>query len=114
MKVVYFVDDERSILDGLRRSLRALRKNWQFEFHDGGQKALDRMQEVKPDVVVSDMRMPGMDGAEFLTRVRREYPDTIRLVLSGYAEFDAISRVMRSAHQVMSKPCEPDQIAKVL
>jgi len=114
VKVVYFVDDERSILDGLRRSLRRLRSSWRFEFHTSGERAVQRMQELRPDVVVSDMRMPGMDGAELLTRVRREFPDTIRLVLSGHAEFDALSRVMRSAHQVLSKPCEPDQIAKVL
>jgi HD-like signal output (HDOD) protein/CheY-like chemotaxis protein len=114
VRVVYFVDDERSILDGLRRSLRSLRSNWKFEFHTSGGAALERMKTVPADVVVSDMRMPGMDGAEFLARVRRDYPDTIRLVLSGHAEFDAISRVMRSAHQVLSKPCEAEQLVKVL
>lgn len=114
MKVAYFVDDERHILDGLRRGLRALRNDWRFEFHDNGQSALARMRELPPDVVVSDMRMPSMDGVEFLGLVRRDHPHSIRLVLSGNADFDSIANVMQSAHQVLSKPCDPEQLTRVL
>jgi HD-like signal output (HDOD) protein/CheY-like chemotaxis protein len=114
VNVIYFVDDEQSVLDGLRRMLRDLRKEWRMEFFTCARKALAAMQNVPPDVVVSDMRMPGMDGVELLAQVQKRYPSGIRMVLSGHAEFDAISRVMSSAHQVMSKPCEAEHLRAVL
>ncbi len=114
MKVVYFVDDEPRVLEGLRRSLRPLRKEWAFELHSSAVAALERMKEVTPDVIVSDMRMPVMDGAAFLDQVCAEYPDTIRFILSGHAEFGSISKVMRNAHQVLRKPFETEDLIRVL
>jgi HD-like signal output (HDOD) protein len=114
LKVVYFVDDEPRVLEGLRRSLRPLRKEWAFELHSSAVAALERMKEVTPDVIVSDMRMPVMDGAAFLDQVCAEYPDTIRFILSGHAEFGSISKVMRNAHQVLRKPFETEDLIRVL
>lgn len=62
MKRILFVDDERNVLDGLRRMLRNMRKEWDMAFCQGGEEALDALGGEPFDVVVSDMRMPGMDG----------------------------------------------------
>ncbi len=80
MTRVLFVDDEPQVLEGLRRMLRAYRREWTMHFCEGAEQALAAMAEEPFDVVVSDMQMPGMDGAELLTRVRDQYPDAVRIV----------------------------------
>ncbi|MBC8317540.1 MAG: response regulator [Desulfobulbaceae bacterium] len=113
-KRILFVDDEPNILVGLRRMLRSLRKEIDMEFAESGKEALQVMSKASFDVVVSDMRMPGMDGAELLTEVRRLYPDTIRIILSGYAAAEAIMRTETIVHQFLHKPCEPQNIKDTL
>lgn len=103
-----FVDDEVAVLDALQNLLRKERKRWDMAFAVGAQEALRELERAPVDVIVSDMRMPGMDGAELLARVRDEYPRTARLVLSGHAEQDAVLRVLPVAHQYLSKPCDVD------
>ncbi len=71
---VLFVDDEQAILDGLRNSLRKERKRWDMSFALGGQQALEAMKQTPADVVITDMRMPGMDGAELLRQIQRDFP----------------------------------------
>ncbi|MCG8587940.1 MAG: response regulator [Proteobacteria bacterium] len=114
MRRILFVDDEQKILDGIRRSLRKQRKVWEMEFVLGGAEALERMQEQSFDVLVTDMRMPGIDGAELLTRVQDQYPNVVRLVLSGHAELEGLMRAVPVAHQFLSKPCEPDVLQSVV
>lgn len=103
--IILFVDDERSVLDGLRRSLFAQRAAWDMLFAPGGVEALALMEMHPVDVVVSDMRMPGMDGAALLDEVRRRWPQAARIVLSGYSEREAIFRTIGPAHQYFIKPC---------
>jgi HD-like signal output (HDOD) protein/ActR/RegA family two-component response regulator len=103
---ILFVDDEAPILDGLRDLLRKERRRWDMEFAQGGAAALAELAKAPFDVVVSDMRMPGIDGAELLGRVKAEYPGTARIVLSGHAEREAILRALPVAHQFLSKPCD--------
>ncbi|MEO8223695.1 MAG: response regulator [Gammaproteobacteria bacterium] len=107
LKHILFVDDETRILDGLRRLLRSRQHEWQMSFVESGPAALELMARTPIDVIVSDMRMPGMDGAELLTRVKAEYPRTIRIVLSGHAEIDAVMSVFGIAHQYLTKPTDP-------
>jgi HD-like signal output (HDOD) protein len=102
------VDDEVAVLDALQNLLRKERKRWDMAFAVGAQEALRELERAPVDVIVSDMRMPGMDGAELLARVRDDYPRTARLVLSGHAEKDAVLRVLPVAHQYLSKPCDVD------
>lgn len=111
---ILFVDDEAYILEGLRNLLRKQRHVWDMTFALGGMAALDEMQRSPVDVIVSDMRMPGMDGAELLTRVKEQYPQTARIVLSGHAERDAIARVIRVAHQFLSKPADAVTLRTVI
>lgn len=110
MTSLLFVDDEPLVLDGLKRMLRGQRKEWHMEFATSGAEALALMETTKFDVVVSDMRMPGMDGAELLNQVAKKYPATVRIVLSGQAEKERVLRLLGGCHQYLSKPCEPEQL----
>src|SRR3954471_12966129 len=111
---ILFVDDEQNVLDGLRNLLRRQRQQWDMLFVTSGKAALEELARQPVDVIVSDMRMPGMDGAELLTRIRDLYPQTARIVLSGHAEREAIARVVSVAHQFLSKPCDADAVRKVV
>lgn len=114
MRRVIFVDDEPRILQGLQRQLRSLRKDWDMTFAESGTEALEHMKGSHYDVIVSDMRMPNMDGAELLTRCKDEHPDTARIVLSGHMELERALKSVRVAHQFLTKPCEPETLRRVL
>lgn len=110
MKRILFVDDEVSILDGLKRMLRPMRAEWEMAFAPGGEQALALLATGPFDVIVSDMRMPGMDGAALLEVVREKYPSMLRIILSGYTELQASLRAVPVAHQFLLKPCDPDML----
>jgi CheY-like chemotaxis protein len=103
---ILFVDDEIVMLESLSRSLRPMRSEWDCQYAGGGIEALKILSKKKFDLVVSDMRMPEMDGAELLTKVKQEYPETMRFVLSGQAEERVFLRSLGSMHQFLAKPCE--------
>lgn len=105
-KRILFVDDEINILKGLKRSLRSERDHWEMEFAEGGEKGLKLLESCCFDVVVSDMRMPGMDGAVFLGRIKERYPMIIRIILSGYSEQEMVMKTVKAAHQYLAKPCD--------
>ncbi len=105
-KRILFVDDEEFALRGLERLLRSMRDDWEMEFVDSGERALARMNEAPFDVIISDMRMPRMNGAELLNEVMKRHPRTVRLILSGYADRDLILRCVGSTHQFLAKPCD--------
>lgn len=109
-KRILFVDDEMLVLEGLQRMLRPLRAEWEMVFVDSGAKALELMGQAPFDVVVSDMRMPGMNGAELLAEVLKRFPKTVRLVLSGHADRDLVLKCVGSTHQYLSKPCQPEEL----
>jgi HD-like signal output (HDOD) protein len=110
MKTLLFVDDEPKVLQGLQRQLRPMRHDWSMHFVESGDKALDLMRTTPVDVVVSDMRMPGMDGAQLLTEVSKHYPNAVRIILSGHAEREAVLRLVGPAHQYLSKPCDGEEL----
>jgi HD-like signal output (HDOD) protein/ActR/RegA family two-component response regulator len=103
---VLFVDDEPHLLAALRRMLRSERERWEMLFASSGAEALALIDAEPVDAIVSDMRMPGMDGAELLSRVQREWPGTARIILSGEADLGSVIAVLRSAQQFLAKPCE--------
>lgn len=111
---ILFVDDEQHLLDGLRRSLRGQRKAWDMVFVPSGEEALNLLSEKHFDVVVTDMRMPGMSGAELLEQVSDRYPDMVRLILSGHSEEASILQAVPFAHQFLSKPCDVELIKRVI
>ncbi len=113
-KNILFVDDEPDILSGLKRMLRSMRKEFDLYFAENGKEALEIMEGVEFDVVVSDIRMPGMDGAELLAHVQERYPYAIRIMLTGQANEDSVMRTVDVVHQFLAKPCEPEHLKAVL
>ncbi len=105
---VLFVDDEPNVLRGLRRLLRGMRHEWDMVFVESGAEALEALEKGPFDVIVTDMRMPGMDGADLLSQVMERYPWIVRIVLSGHSEKEMILKAARPTHQFLSKPCDPE------
>lgn len=113
-KHILFVDDDSNILHGMKRLLRPLRDEWEMAFVNSGTEALDYMVRTPVDVVVTDMRMPGMDGAQLLTEVVAKRPAAVRIVLSGQASRGSMTRALASTHQYLEKPCDPDVLKAVV
>jgi putative nucleotidyltransferase with HDIG domain len=111
---VLFVDDEQRILQGLQRSLRGMRKEWDMSFATSASEALDLMAKDPYDAVVADMRMPGMDGAQLLNEVKDKYPKTVRIILSGHADREMIMRSLGATHQYLAKPCDAEILKATL
>ncbi len=111
---ILFVDDEPNILKGLQRSLRPLRNNWEMGFETGGENALKRLETEAFDVIISDMRMPDMDGGQLLGLVQAKYPEMVRIVLSGHADRELAMKSVKSAHQYLAKPCEKRQLVSAV
>jgi response regulator RpfG family c-di-GMP phosphodiesterase len=108
------VDDEQMVLDGLSRTLR---QHFAVSTALGGEAGLAQIAAGVPfEVVVSDMRMPGMNGAAFLRAVRAQSPDTVRMLLTGYAELDAAIAVVNEGHifRFLTKPCAPEELIRSL
>jgi putative nucleotidyltransferase with HDIG domain len=114
MMRILFVDDEAQVLDGLRDLLRRQRREWQMVFALGGEAALRELEAGPFDVVVSDMRMPGIDGAALLALVRERYPQSVRIVLSGQTELEAALRAAPVAHQFLAKPCDREELRRAI
>lgn len=111
---VLFVDDDPSVLAGLRRMLRPMRDEWEMEFVGSGAEALESIDRAPSDVVVTDMRMPGMSGAELLDEVRRRRPETVRIVLSGQSDRESTLRSLGPTHQYLSKPCDSEMLKRTV
>ena len=107
---ILFVDDEAMVLQGLQRMLRGRRDDWDMQFANGGVEALAALADQPADLVISDMRMPGMNGAQLLREVSRLYPQTVRFVLSGHSDQEMILQCVGIAHQFLSKPCEAETL----
>ena len=114
MKTLLFVDDEPRVLQGLQRQLRPMRHEWDMNFVESGRQALEFMAAQPVDIIISDMMMPGMDGSQLLSEVLKRHPQTVRIVLSGHAEREAVLRLVGPAHQYLSKPCDADELRKAI
>ncbi|MEW5771995.1 MAG: HD domain-containing phosphohydrolase [Thermodesulfobacteriota bacterium] len=111
---ILFVDDDAKILESFRRMFG---RDHNLAFAEGGQAGLDILAAEGPfALVVSDIKMPGMDGIEFLTRVKEAYPDTVRMILTGYADQqNAIDAVNEGyIFRFLVKPCKKESLEKAL
>ncbi|MDJ0763070.1 MAG: response regulator [Myxococcota bacterium] len=111
---VLFVDDEVGVLDGLKRALR--KEPYTFLTAESGQDALDILAETNVDVLVSDENMPGMKGSELLAKVKEDYPDTIRIVLTGQASVESAMRAIYDGwvYQYLHKPVNAADLAAAI
>ncbi len=114
MRRILFVDDEPNILEGLQRMLHSIRHEWEMAFANSGAEALELLAAHPFDVVISDMRMPGMNGAQLMVEVRQRHPHIVRIILSGYADEELTLKSLGPAHQFLSKPCRAQTIKKTV
>jgi HD-like signal output (HDOD) protein/CheY-like chemotaxis protein len=115
MAEILFVDDDPSVLAGLGHAVSVHRANWTLGLAHDGPAALEYLtSRGVVDVVVADFRMPGMTGASLLDQVRRQFPSTARVVLSGYANREALVSAAGIAQQFVAKPCDPPTLIATL
>lgn len=107
---ILFVDDEPLLLQAIRRMMYSMRGEWETFFACSGSQALDLLASRKCDVIVTDMRMPEMNGVQLLARIRELYPAMTRIVLSGQSDNDLIIQAAGLAHQYLAKPCDPKML----
>ncbi len=110
--LVLFVDDDPHIISGMKRQTRGKRETWNLQFALGGPEALEIIAREKVDVIVSDMRMPQVDGASVLEAVARTHPGSIRFILSGEADLEATYRTVGVSHGFTPKPCDPEVLVR--
>ena len=115
MNGLLLVDDDKNVLSGLQRMLHQVRSTWYLHFANGGEQALELLRGgTEVDGIVTDLHMPGMHGVEMLTQVSKMDPEIIRIVLSGNLNADDLADAAGIAHQIVAKPCDPDQFRSVL
>lgn len=114
MKKILFVDDEAHALEALRHTLHTMHSEWKMEFAQSGEEALRTLSGQPFDVVVSDLRMPGMDGAALLAEVRRRHPQIMRIILSDRSGQETILKTAGLSHQCIAKPCEAEKLKQTI
>jgi len=113
-KRILFVDDEKSVLAVLQAFMQRLSNDWEAVCVESGPQALALMEKQPFDVVITDMRMPEMNGTELLNEVMRRYPKTVRIVLSGHADEQTVQESVGVAHQWVAKPFDLKVLRSVL
>ena len=111
---ILFVDDEPMVLKGLQRTLRKMRQDWDMTFVSSGREALNVLVKKPMDVIVSDMRMPEMDGGRLLAEVKKQHPHVVRIILSGQLDQEMTLKSVQLAHQSLSKPCDSEVLKHTL
>jgi len=112
--IILFVDDDPMLLASTKRRLTSLARDWDMRFFESGLLALQMMERVEPAAVITDMRMPTMDGIALLTEVLQRYPLAVRIILSGQTEAEKMNHTHVVAHEILRKPCEAEHIRNVV
>jgi putative nucleotidyltransferase with HDIG domain len=111
---ILFVDDEPAMIRVLKMGMRPMAAEWDVQFAEGGEAGLELVKKENFDVVVTDMRMAGINGAQLLNQVLRHHPETIRIILSGYADLSEVVSCVGLTHQFLTKPCSLDDLKSCL
>jgi CheY-like chemotaxis protein len=111
---VLFVDDEAPWLRSVERALRVRHVEWQVEFFQHGEDALQRLSEAPFDAIVSDMNMPGMDGATLLAAVKQRHPELVQIVMSGLNDVELKARQAVGSAQYLCKTAPTEQLIEAI
>jgi HD-like signal output (HDOD) protein len=114
MKRVLFVDEDTATVATLRSAFHQPNSPWDAVFVHSGEEALEQLAAEHFDAIISEMRMPRMDGPQLLAKVRERHPDVVRLCLSGTTDDEGFLRAVPVTHQFLSKPCNPDAVREVV
>lgn len=109
-----FVDDDPNVLESLRDSLHRYRRVWDVLLAPHAEAALDIVARTSVDVVVTDLRMPGMSGTDLLRRLIAEHPSIVRIVLTGVSDLGNSAVALALSHRFLVKPCETRELASVI
>ncbi len=111
---IIFVDDESNLLDGLKRLLRKKKDEWDMSFVRSGQDALQCLDKEKYDIIVTDYKMPGMDGLKLLELAKSRHKEIRRVILSGQSESEIFVKAKEIADAYVSKPCNSDELISAI
>lgn len=111
---ILVVDEDQELIDAIRRIAHQRWDVTGFTVVPSAAAALSALNGDRFDVVITNLRLPAMDGAELLAEVKTRFPATTRIVLSGYVEDDVIFKAAKVAHRYLHKPCEADEIARTI
>jgi HD-like signal output (HDOD) protein/ActR/RegA family two-component response regulator len=111
---ILFVDDDANVGAGLQRTLRSMREEWDMRFAQSGPEALKMLAKSPVDVIVTDMCMPDMDGAQLLAEIERLYPHIARIILSGQCDRQTALSAVGPTHLFLSKPCDKERLIEVV
>lgn len=110
-KTILLVDDEQLILDSLSRELTSAPLSFDVRLATNGEEAVGMIADAAPDLVITDLRMPGLDGYQVLKAAKRKDPHTMVIILTGYADMQsAIDALRLGADEYLQKPCDPDEL----
>jgi putative nucleotidyltransferase with HDIG domain len=107
---ILFVDDEKNILTGLKRMLHSMKNEWKMFFVQSGLEAVELLKVEEIDLMVTDMKMPGMDGLSLLEYVNEQFPHIVRIILTGHTNDKYIIKSVKTSHQFILKPCRHDEL----
>jgi YesN/AraC family two-component response regulator len=114
MKRILFVDDEPELLESLERLLHPMQDRWKMTFARCGTEALAWLEAQPFDVLVTDVRMPRVDGVRLLRWVKTKYPGMTRIVLSGYFERELALGAAEAAHHYLVKPVDFERLREAI
>jgi HD-like signal output (HDOD) protein/ActR/RegA family two-component response regulator len=114
MKRILFLDDDPQFLEALCVGLLPRTTDWIMAFAQSGARAIQELERAPQDVLVTDVRMPDMDGIELLRTVRNRWPETVRIALSDRAFSDDVGQLLPLAHQYLSKPLTTRQVEEAV
>ena len=111
---ILFVDDDAHILEGLRRNLHVMQNEWDMEFAQSADEALHIMKQQPIDVIIADVKMPGMNGIELLKEVKKQSPNTIRFIFTGFSDQEIILQAIGPTDQFITKPCDAYMLKSII
>jgi DNA-binding NarL/FixJ family response regulator len=111
---VLFVDDDKNLLDGLRRSLHSKAGEWEIKYTQSAHEALALCEKESFHCVVSDYKMPEMDGLEFLAKIKEKHSSIKLILLTGQSEEETYARAKESVDLYLSKPCSAADIIQAV